>query len=247
MTKDTSQHQKEFYEEYWKQKEDENYLYTQNNVLPHRIKVAVDMILEESDLNGSEPKYVLDIGCGEGTLGKILDDELKDKINIIGCDISEKALEIASTYYSEVFQYDIEKNKLEEKFNNQNFDYIVILEVLEHLFKPRQVLKQCYTVLKDEGVLIASFPNIAWYKYRIEMLKGYFPKNYLLYPGEHIQNFTLYSFNKLLLESGFSPIDIDGEFRFPNVLKPSRFFSPLVKKFPNLFGYQLVIKSKKKK
>ena len=38
------------------------------------------------------------------------------------------------------------------KLSGQNlltyFDYIVILEVLEHLFKPKDVLKQCYNPFK---------------------------------------------------------------------------------------------------
>jgi hypothetical protein len=76
------------------------------------------------------------------------------------------------------------------------------------------------------------------------MLKGYFPKNYLLNPGEHIQNFTFNLFDKLLRESRFSPIDLDGKFIFPNFLKPASIFDPLIKKFPNLFGYQLIKKSK---
>ena len=246
MTKDMSQHQKEFYEEYWKQRENKNYILTKNDMwIPPRIRVAVNMILRDYNINGSNSIRVLDVGCGEGAFGKLLTERLKDQVYIVGCDISNPALTRASSLYSCVFQADIEKNELIEKLYNQRFDYIILLEVLEHLFRPGKVLSQCYEILKDDGVLHASLPNIAWYKYRIDMLMGNFPKNYLLYPGEHIQNFTLDSFYKLLLESGFSPTEIDGQFVFPKIFKPARIFYTIFKKFPNLFGYQLVIKSKK--
>ena len=248
MTKDMSQHQKEFYEEYWKQRENENYIHTKNNMwIPPRIRIAVNMILRDYNINGNKSIRVLDVGCGEGAFGRLLTERLKDQVDIVGCDISNTALTRASSLYSCVFQADIEKNELIEKLYNQRFDYIILLEVLEHLFRPGKVLSQCYEILKDDGVLLASFPNIAWYKYRIDMLMGNFPKNYLLYPGEHIQNFTLDSFYKLLRESGFSPIEIDGQFVFPRIFKPVRLFYYVLKRFPNLFGYQLVIKSRKGK
>ena len=248
MKKSFYHNQKEFYEEYWIQREKEGYLHTNSDMrLPYRIKIAVDMILRDFKANGNKSIRVLDIGCGEGAFGKLLTERLKDKVYIIGCDISDIALTRASSLYSCVFQADIEKNEFVEKLYNQRFDYIILLEVLEHLFRPGKVLSQCYEILKDDGVLLASFPNIAWYKYRIDMLMGNFPKNYLLYPGEHIQNFTLDSFYKLLRESGFSPIEIDGQFVFPRIFKPVRLFYYVLKRFPNLFGYQLVIKSRKGK
>jgi hypothetical protein len=101
--------------------------------------------------------------------------------------------------------------------------------------------------LKDGGALIASFPNIAWYKYRIDMLKGRFPKDYLLDPGEHIQHYTLRSFTELLQRNGFLPIELDGQFNFPRIFRPKNIFIPIVRKFPKLFGYQIVIIAKKMK
>jgi 2-polyprenyl-3-methyl-5-hydroxy-6-metoxy-1,4-benzoquinol methylase len=62
---------------------------------------------------------------------------------VVGCGIAERSLEIASPYYSEVFQFDIEQSRLDERF-----DYVVFLEVLEHLFKPKSVLEQCHGLLK---------------------------------------------------------------------------------------------------
>jgi methionine biosynthesis protein MetW len=248
MKNNISQGQKEFYEDYWKNRISQERIHTKEDMwVPQRISITVDMVVKDKRYGNNERISVLDIGCGEGTMGKLLKEHLGNKVSIVGCDISNTALKNAVIYYSNVHEIDIETNGIIERFYKQKFDYVIVLEVLEHLFKPENVLKQVYTILNEDGILIASFPNIAWYKYRIDMLRGNFPKNYLLYPGEHIQYFTFRSFYKLLRESKFSPIEIDGQFVFPSIFKPARFYYPILKLFPNLFGYQIVIKSQKEK
>lgn len=243
MRHDILQHQKEFYERYWQQRKKLGHLHW----LPERVKIAAEMIVKDFSDNKKRKVHILDVGCGEGALGKLLKERLKEKTSIVGCDISKTALKEAADYYSDLFQIDIETNEFRQRFKQQKFDYIVILEVLEHLFEPEKVLRQCSRLLKNDGFLITSFPNIAWYQYRMGLLKGRFPRNYLLHPREHFQNFTFYSFAQLLRENGFSPFKTDGQFIFPKIFKPRRFFLPIFKKFPNLFGYQIVIVSKKKK
>ncbi len=213
--------------------------------IPQRVRIAVDMIVKTFDFKEGRVIQILDIGCGEGTLGKLLKERLNDKVSIIGCDISDAALKEASSHYSALFQIDVEGGELTDTLDDRKFDCIVILEVLEHLFEPGNVLKQCCGMIHDNGILIASFPNIVWYGNRIDILKGRFPRDYLLRPGEHIQNFTLRSFAELMQGSGFLPVEIDGQFVFPRIFRPARFFAPIFKKFPNLFGYQIAVKAKK--
>jgi 2-polyprenyl-3-methyl-5-hydroxy-6-metoxy-1,4-benzoquinol methylase len=236
--------QKNFYEEYWRERETKGLVAVREGMrVPPRIQIACAMISKRAN-----PLYCIDIGCGDGIIGKLLKEQFGDNIYIVGCDISGKAIKYASSYYNEVLQIDIESGELGEKLCGRKFDYIVCLEVLEHLFRPEKLLKQCQTILKDDGEIIVSFPNIAWYKYRISMLRGKFPKNYLLYPGEHIWNFTLYSFEKLLRENNFIPIEMDGHFKFLGFFKHghARMFGSIFKKFPNLFGYQLVVRARAK-
>lgn len=238
--------QKEFYEKYWQKREKDGRFHTKDEMqIPSRINIAANIILKDLNDNIRDSIFVFDIGCGEGTLGKILKEKLNDKVFVIGCDISTIALKNAKCYYDEIYEIDIESNEFLEISKRYKFDYIVALEVLEHLFDPSNVIKNFFKILKEDGYLIASFPNMVWYKYRIDMLKGYFPKNYLFYPGEHIQNFKLYSFYSLLEENHFSPIDLDGQFIYPRIFRPTKLFESIIRKWPSLFGYQLVIKSKK--
>jgi len=42
--------------------------------------------------------------------------------------------------------------------NGENFDMVILAEVLEHLEEPESVLKECNRILKKEGKLIATIP-----------------------------------------------------------------------------------------
>ena len=86
--------QKEFYEKYWNDRHSKGRIHTKNEVwIPVRINIAVRMIIENIEkFKQKERISVLDVGCGEGTVGKLLRKQLKNKILIFGCDISETIL-----------------------------------------------------------------------------------------------------------------------------------------------------------
>jgi len=57
---------------------------------------------------------------------------------------------------------DIEKTEL--PFENNKFDVIICGDVLEHLIDPYTIIAKLKSFLKDDGVIIASIPNIREYK-----------------------------------------------------------------------------------
>jgi methionine biosynthesis protein MetW len=232
---------REFYEEYWKWRKETNYLY--KKWTPARFNITKSMIQIKKT-----PTHILDIGCGEGTLGKLLKQEFGNKIYVVGVDISKTALDMASEYYDETYQLDIEHNKIEEIIGNRCFDYIVSIEVLEHILRPEKALSKLKEVVKDDGNIIVSFPNFAFWKYRLDVLKGNFPKDQHIYCDiEHLHYFTLQSFTKLLEKSGWHIEQLDCDFYFPFLLRSmpvhiKRYFG---RRYPSLFGNQIVIKATK--
>jgi len=232
-----------FYEEYWQEREGKGRLHIKEGArVPLRIQIATSMIYKKD-----KRLTCIDIGCGEGTLGKLLREKFGNNLYIIGCDISTTALKYAESCYDEIFQIDIESEKFLKKVTENKFDYVICLEMLEHLFKPEEALRRFKKILKDNGEIIVSFPNIAWYKYRMDMLRGEFPRNYLLFPGEHIQNFTVRSFDRLLKNEKFIPVHTEGQFIFPKFFKLTKIFIPILKRFSNLFNYQCIVKARAKK
>jgi len=229
---------KSFYEEYWEWREKVGHL--AQNWIPYRLKVVASMIQEKHHLR------VLDVGCGEGGLGMLLREKYNGKINLVGIDISKKVLEIASPYYDETICMNVEVEDISEKLKNRKFDYTVIVEVLEHLFRPEIVLKQLKNLLKRDGCMLVSFPNFAFWKNRISLLRGKFPSDAHLYnSSEHLHYWTFYSFKNFLTENGFQIEQIGGEFKLPfQSFLPESIRKRFGKKFPNLFGYQIVMKCK---
>jgi len=236
---------KDFYEEYWEYRKSVGKIHTEKNAyIPKRLKIALSMI---NDRESQSKINILDIGCGEGTLGMLL-KEKSENYYTVGCDISEKSLELAEPYYDKTVLLNIDEDDPRSKIGSLKFDFIVCVEVIEHLLNPEIALEKCKELLSEEGFLITSFPNIAWWQYRIKLLKGHFPEESRFYHhAEHLHDFTLHSFTKLLNEAKLETVEIGGEFIPPGFMKnikPRKLLEKIMRKYPNLFGYQLVMKTK---
>lgn len=101
---------------------------------------------------------VLEFGPANGRMTCYMKEEL-------GCQVY--IVEINKDAYSEAIQYaidgicgNIEDYEWVKKFKGIKFDYIVFADVLEHLTAPDKVLKQAEALLKEEGTLLVSIPNI---------------------------------------------------------------------------------------
>ena len=70
---------------------------------------------------------------------------------------------------------DLNTQKL--NIENNSVDLILMCEVIEHLYNPDLVLEECYRILKKNGKLIITTPNLTSWFNRILFLFGYFPLN----------------------------------------------------------------------
>ena len=68
--------------------------------------------------------------------------------------------------------------------NLNKFDVIHLSEVLEHVPNFREVLKECYRILKPGAVMLISVPS-----YLPESLCWMYSKEYMQTPGGHIRIF----------------------------------------------------------
>lgn len=190
-------------------------------------------------------RRILDFGCGEGTLGRLLREQYPG-LALVGCDIAEQALDLAAQHYDQVARINIEQERLRDRIGDRPFDTIVALEVLEHLFAPQAALEQLRDLLTPDGQLIVSFPNIAWWRYRLSLLAGRFPEEHHIFDAvEHVQHFTLPAFRRLLERSGLCITAIDGEFLYPTGVRqmPVGMRRFLAARLPNFFGYQVVVRA----
>ena len=79
------------------------------------------------------------------------------------------------------------------------FQFVVMLEVIEHVVRAEFALGEVARVLSPGGRLLLSTPNHAFYKSRIRMLKG----RPLGMEGEHFRFFVKTQLESLLARQGF--------------------------------------------
>lgn len=114
-----------------------------------------------------EGSKVLDIGC---YTARLLDFLPKDKhLEYWGVDFDEKALEIAKQKGAIIkyVRFDTELLPFQEQF-----DIIVVGEVLEHLINPAKILEQMQQLIKPDGMVLISLPNECTIYHRIMCLFG---------------------------------------------------------------------------
>ena len=233
-----SNSQTDYYEKYWQQR-----LKTEPNLNKPglRISLAVNYLPKEPGTS------LLDIGCGEGSLAKRA-REVNPGLTISGIDISATALKLAKAHYDKTYVLDITVSAQQKKVVGQ-FDTITALEIIEHLVEPEKLLQFAYQHLKDDGRLIISFPNTAWWKYRLDLLfKGRFIDEKPTYKAQdHLHWFTLDSISKELKRLGFWVEAVDGIFSLPGYLgRLNHQWQRLIGKLaPGLFGYQIILVCRK--
>jgi SAM-dependent methyltransferase len=87
------------------------------------------------------------------------------------------------------------------KFPNASFDVVVIRNVLEHLFDPRQEVAEAFRLLKPGGALYAKVPNAM--AGEGPFYRRFVAPRYPFAPPYHLSHFSPESMRRLLTNAGF--------------------------------------------
>lgn len=153
---------------------------------------------------------LLDIGCGSGEL--LL--RLKDKYQgVWGIDIAKSMIDRVSKRYGNESGIHARVEDVNGRLNFKagSFDTITALAVLEHVFDPYHLIKECHRLLRQGGTLIIDVPNVAWLPNRIRLLMGKLPvtsQATIGWDGGHLHYFTRASLKRLLLQEGFELVKV---------------------------------------
>jgi 2-polyprenyl-3-methyl-5-hydroxy-6-metoxy-1,4-benzoquinol methylase len=195
---------------------------------------------------------VLEFGPASGRLTQYLRDEESCKMYIV--ELDEEAAKIASEFAEGTVIGDIETYEWLDKFQEVKFDYILFADVLEHLRNPEKVLERCKEVLKDDGYIIVSLPNIAHNSIIIDLIKGKFEyQSTGLLDNTHIRFWTYETIEKtfkdlgLNVEAKFGTYTQVGKNEFNNTYEDIDNLNPFILKSRNMGEvYQFVYKVTKK-
>jgi len=193
---------------------------------------------------------LLDLGCGSGTLGK----QIKQNITceILGVTFSEEESALASQTLDSIIVGDLNSFSTEKL---GRFDCIICSHILEHLYYPQDFIIKLHSNLTIDGVLVVALPNVLHWKQRWEFIRGRF--RYTdggLMDKTHFRFFDWETAHELLEQGGYQVVEAeaDGNFPLPVLRKvcPAKFVDYIDKialnKFPGLFGFQFVFSCKSK-
>jgi len=96
-------------------------------------------------LNYMDKGSVLDVGCGQGW-GSNLIKKNKPVLKVYGIDISPVAIKFGRKNFENVCFMQGDFTSKEEQYYEEPFDYVLLLEILEHLEKPFELLDYCLTI-----------------------------------------------------------------------------------------------------
>ncbi len=104
---------------------------------------------------------VLDIPSGQGAFSKDLEE--------MGFTVFLGDLDVSNILYrnSRVAQADLNHNL---PFRDGSFDYVVCIEGVEHIENPHHLVRECSRLLKGNGCLIITTPNVMTIKSRLRFL-----------------------------------------------------------------------------
>lgn len=157
-----------------------------------------------------EKAKVLDLGCGKGLLLKELESY---KYEVYGVDVSEEYIQVARKIVpkAKLFIHNIDKGL--PMFDNDYFDLVTLLHVIEHVESPYRVLKEVYRVLKPNRYLVLVTPNlnsIVRLALKIFNMEHYW---YGFKDPSHIYLFTPRAIKHLVTRVGFCVKSIETPFR----------------------------------
>ncbi len=182
---------------------------------------------------------VLDVGCSTGYLARPL---VERGCSVVGIELSEEAAQGAREVCEDVLVGDVEE--LELPFADASLDVILCGDLIEHLRDPRRFLERVRPLLRRDGLLVLSTPNVANWAIRLGLLAGrwrYTERGIL--DRTHTHLFTRNTLREALDATGFRIVTFDFTAPVPVVGTPAveRAAHTVGRVRPSLFAYQFVV------
>jgi 2-polyprenyl-3-methyl-5-hydroxy-6-metoxy-1,4-benzoquinol methylase len=197
-------------------------------------------------VEGERPVDVLEVGTATGYLSF---EMAKRGCTVTGIEKDPEMAKAARGFCSQMLTGDVETMNLQVL---GRYDAIICADVLEHLCDPRRTLQQLRSLLKPDGRMLISLPNVAHIWVRINLLLGRFDyeKSGIL-DETHLHFFTLKSAKNFIASCGLEITDVattpaplpsifptTGEGRLLHLLHI--FNWRLARLAKTLFGYQFI-------
>jgi 2-polyprenyl-3-methyl-5-hydroxy-6-metoxy-1,4-benzoquinol methylase len=156
----------------------------------------------------NQPKRSLEFGCGDGCFSMLLKEKFGTETWAV--EIDEEAAKKATERLDKVIKADaLEAIK---EIPDNYFDAIIFFDILEHLTDPYNLLNKAALKLAKGGVVIASIPNIRYWRVLIDLVAhgNWEYQTHGVLDKTHLRFFTRKSTVKMFEESGFEILTLEG-------------------------------------
>jgi 2-polyprenyl-3-methyl-5-hydroxy-6-metoxy-1,4-benzoquinol methylase len=166
---------------------------------------------------------VVDVGCGEGAFALRMVDA---GYAVVGLDQIQPGAHPAQGGfdYVAVDLLDAGARAAFLERHRERYDAVVLLEVIEHVHDPWQVLEFCRELVRPEGILLLSTPNLTSFFSRFRFLTS--GRLHQFEPGDleygHINPMTAMMVATVLDETGFDLLEKSPGPRIPVLVWDSR-------------------------
>lgn len=164
----------------------------------------------------SKSVRVFDLGCGNGVVLEQIDAK---GWSVVGVDPSSSGIADGNARRSHLELHQASAyDDLAGRFGK--FDFVISLEVIEHVYAPREYAKVVFDLLKPGGRAIISTPYHSYLKNLGIALVGKMDRHYTaLWDNGHIKFWSIDTLGQLLRETGFVDISFERVGRIPVLAK----------------------------
>ncbi|QNP29943.1 class I SAM-dependent methyltransferase [Cylindrospermopsis curvispora] len=149
--------------------------------------------------------FILEIGCHTGYFTQFL---MQNGHDVLGIEIDESASRVAVEKGCKVLCCNIENIDIQKNID-QKFDVILLMDVVEHFVYPEKILLSLKSLLKPDGKVIITGPNVGYWAVRKNLLLGRW--NYSesgIMDRTHLHFYTADTWKDLLEKSGYQVVQL---------------------------------------
>ena len=155
----------------------------------------------------SGAKKIIDIGCGAGNFGKLIKERIGAEV--WGIEMKEEPANKARKLLDNVI---VGAFPEVEGIPEKSFDVVIFNDCLEHMADPWTALDRTKELLRDDGVVVASIPNVRYipliYRLVVEGDWRYTPSGIL--DTTHLRFFTKRSMTRMFHQTGYDVLRAEG-------------------------------------
>lgn len=179
---------KQFLQKYYQKNFEYNVTPSQEQLIRKRATAIISK-LKKMNPDG---RMILDIGSG---YGYFLDEAQKQGLDTTG--IEPSAL-LTKTSIKHLIKVNIFRGALDDywkkyRHNDNKFDFITLIHVIEHIKKPSEMIQQAFDMLDKNGVLYIETPNLDSHLFNAEQHSYTF-----LTPPDHLWIFSNLSLTTIM-------------------------------------------------